>query len=110
ITQLGYSVEDFDVDRALDALAGIGFEQIDAPPITAPGIENLMKMWIRMRGETRELYFADERGLIVQLSDPAYCGGSGPAGTGCAQPESAPDGLIRLQDLNHFTVFLSGGA
>lgn len=110
ITHLGYSVEDFDIERALDALTGVGFEQINAPPITAPGIEQPMRTWIRLRGETRELYFADERGLIVQLSATDYCGGSGPAGTECAQPERAPAGQLSLQDLNHFTVFLSGGA
>lgn len=110
ITQIGYSVEDFEVSRALDALERVGFERIQAPAVTEPGIDHRMKTWIRVRGETEELYFADDRGLIVQLSHPAYCGGSGLAGDGCGQPEPAPNGLIELVDLNHFTVFLNDGA
>lgn len=110
ITHIGYSVADFDLRRATDALIAIGFERIEAPGVTEPGIENRMKTWIRTRGDTQELYFADDRGLIVQLSDPGYCGGSGPYGTQCGVPESAPDGLIELAELNHFTVFLNDGA
>jgi len=110
ITQIGYSVENFEVSQALDALLGVGFERIAPPPISDLGIDHRMKAWIRVRRETEELYFADDRGLIVQLSHPAFCGGSGLAGDGCAQVESAPDGLIELVDLNHFTVFLNDGA
>ena len=110
ITQLGYSVEDYDVARLLAALRRNGFDQIDPPSMTAPGIEHARKTWVRMRGQTPELFFADARGLIVQLSDPAYCGGSGPAGAVCAAPESAPTGLMQLDELNHFTVFVGDGA
>jgi catechol 2,3-dioxygenase-like lactoylglutathione lyase family enzyme len=69
-----------------------------------------MKTWVRTRGDARELYFADARGLIVQLSDPAYCGGSGADGSACAAVEPVPEGLFRLHDLNHFTVFVNDGA
>jgi catechol 2,3-dioxygenase-like lactoylglutathione lyase family enzyme len=110
ITYLGYSVEDYDPDRVLAALRRVGFAQIDAPPITSPGIEHPMSTWVRMRGETRELYFSDARGLIVQLADPRYCGGSGAAGDRCPTPGPVPDGLLRLNDLNHFTVFVNNGA
>ncbi|MGW8368109.1 MAG: VOC family protein, partial [Gammaproteobacteria bacterium] len=65
---------------------------------------------LRMRGDTAELYFADARGLIVQLSDPSYCGGTGPLGNQCSAIESVPDGLLRLDDINHFTAFVSDGA
>lgn len=68
-----------------------------------------MSAWIRMRAETRELYFSDARGLIVQLAGPAYCGGSGLAGDGCDAPEPTPKGLIELNELNHFTVFVNDG-
>jgi catechol 2,3-dioxygenase-like lactoylglutathione lyase family enzyme len=110
ITQIGYSVEGFDVRRVLAALRGVGFARIDAPPITSPGIENPMSTWVRMRGQTPELYFSDARGLIVQLADPAYCGGSGAAGDACGALQRPPPGLIRLNDLNHFTVFVNDGA
>ncbi|MGD8340550.1 MAG: VOC family protein [Gammaproteobacteria bacterium] len=110
ITQIGYAVENYETGRVLAALQGIGFERIDAPAVTDAGIEHRMKTWIRRRGEGEELYFADDRGLIVQLSDPAYCGGSGAAGDECGRPEPTPAGLIRLADLNHFTVFVNDGA
>jgi catechol 2,3-dioxygenase-like lactoylglutathione lyase family enzyme len=110
ITQLGYSVDDYSVERVLGALRNAGFELVESPPVTAPGIDHAMQCWLRLRGNTRELYFSDARGLIVQLSDPAYCGGSGAAGDVCGPAEAAPDGLMRLNELNHFTVFLNDGA
>ena len=110
ITHLGYSVEDFDARRVLAALRELGFAEIGPPPITALGLEHPMSTWIRMRGDTAELYFADARGLIVQLASPAYCGGTGVAGERCSAPEAAPKGLIALSELNHFTVFVSDGA
>lgn len=110
ITQIGYSVEDFDIGRTLGQLTRVGFERIDAPDVTDAGIDHRMTTWIRTRGDTQELYFSDDRGLIVQLSDPNYCGGSGIAGDRCGEPEAVPPGLIELVDLNHFTVFLNDGA
>jgi catechol 2,3-dioxygenase-like lactoylglutathione lyase family enzyme len=110
IRHLGYSVEDFDVERVLEALETVGFERIAAPPPTAAGIDHAMTAWVSERGDTEELYFADARGLIVQLSDPAYCGGSGVAGDVCPVPEAVPAGLMKLQELNHFTVFVNDGA
>jgi catechol 2,3-dioxygenase-like lactoylglutathione lyase family enzyme len=110
ITHLGYSVERFAVDEITDALAAIGFETIDAPPVSDPGIAHAMKQWIRRRGDVVELYFADARGLIVQLSDPTYCGGTGVLGNGCMPVGSAPEAPLRLHDINHFTAFVSDGA
>lgn len=110
ITHLGYSVVGYDTDRVLSALERSGFARIDAPPAADAGIEHAMKMWVRMRGRTQEVYFADARGLIVQLSAPSYCGGPGELGDGCGPAEPAPDGAMRLHDLNHFTVFVNDGA
>ncbi|HEU4618057.1 MAG TPA: hypothetical protein VFV10_08445 [Gammaproteobacteria bacterium] len=110
ITYLGYSVEGFDLERVLAALRSVGFTRIDPPAVTAPGIEHPMSTWVRMRGQTPELYFSDSRGLIVRLADPRDCGGSGPAGEVCTVQEGVPDGLMKLQELNHFTVFLNDGA
>lgn len=110
ITHLGYSVENFDVSTQQEALTGIGYATIDPPALSAPGIENAMCTWVRIRGETPELYFADARGLIVQLSDTEYCGGTGPLGAICGAPETAPEGLFELSEINHFTAFVSDGA
>lgn len=109
-THIGYSVEGFDVTTQQAALNTLGYETIDAPALSAPGIENPMKTWVRMRGDTPELYFSDARGLIVQLSGAEYCGGTGPLGADCAAPEAADAGLFALHEINHFTVFCSDGA
>jgi catechol 2,3-dioxygenase-like lactoylglutathione lyase family enzyme len=110
ITQIGYAVADFELARAQSALKTIGFEPMAPPPVTEPGITNRMKTWVRDRDGTQELYFADDRGLIVQLSSADYCGGAGADGDQCQMPEPAPSGRIRLADLNHFTAFVSNGA
>lgn len=105
ITHIGYAVEDFAADRVQSALVGVGFTRVAAPPDTDSGGAHRLETWIRQRGDTEELFFADAAGLIVQLSHADYCGGSGRNGERCARPEVAPEGLIRLDDLNHFTVF-----
>lgn len=110
ITQLGYSVPGFDLQTQLDALKANGFTEIDAPAITAAGIENTMSTWVRMRGDTPELYFADARGLIVQLTAPSWCGGSGPMGSVCGPLEASEAGMFSLSEINHFTVFCNDGA
>ncbi len=108
-THIGYSVENFDLTTQQAALKALGYETIDPPALSAPGIENPMKTWVRMRGDTPELYFSDARGLIVQLSGDEYCGGSGPLGANCPAPEPVAAGLFQLNDINHFTVFCSDG-
>ncbi len=110
ITHLGYSVPGFDPDAVLDALEGAGFETIDAPPLEAAGSENAMKAWVRMWRGTPELYFADQSGLIVQLQDPSFCGGSGPLGNMCTPTPAPSSGSLALSDISHFTVFNAGGA
>lgn len=110
ITQLGYSVANYDLEANLAALKSGGFREIDAPDITQPGIENAMTTWVRERGDTPTLYFADARGLIVQLTDPSWCGGSGPLGSQCGEPETVAPGLISLGEINHFTSFVNDGA
>jgi catechol 2,3-dioxygenase-like lactoylglutathione lyase family enzyme len=63
-----------------------------------------------MHGTTPTLYFSDARGLIVQLSDPSWCGGAGPLGSECGVPETVAPGPITLGEINHFTSFVSDGA
>ena len=110
ITQLGYSVSNFDPEDTQAALVANGFTRIDPPDVTAPGIDNAMNTWIRERGGTPTLYFSDARGVIVQLTDPSWCAGSGPLGSNCGAPEAVNPGSITLSDINHFTCFVSDGA
>ena len=41
-------------------------------------------------GGTPELYFGDPDGIVVQLQDTTYCGGSGILGSTCGAPEPSP--------------------
>jgi catechol 2,3-dioxygenase-like lactoylglutathione lyase family enzyme len=110
ITHLGYSVDGYDAETVSAALQRHGFGRIDPPPLAAAGFDHPMKTWIRLRGAMPEVYFSDARGLIVQLSDPRACGGTASDGAACDVEEPAPQGPMRLRDINHFTVFVDDGA
>jgi len=110
ITKLGYSVQDFDLVTQHEALVSAGFTEIQAPDVSTPGIENAMSVWVADRHGTPELHFADANGVIVQLVDDSYCGGSGPLGNICEAGEPAPSGLFDLNEINHFTAFVNDGA
>jgi catechol 2,3-dioxygenase-like lactoylglutathione lyase family enzyme len=79
-----------------------------------------MKYRVRMRPEnlggarngTAEVYIGDPDGLVVQLQDDTYCGGAGELGEVCANPPEAPPtkGLIHVEDLSHFTLFVADAA
>ncbi|MEX1033689.1 MAG: VOC family protein [Cellvibrionaceae bacterium] len=60
-------VKDFDVEKIVQTLAERGIQA-----------------QIRMRDETiPELYFTDPNGILIQLQDETYCGGSGVLGNNC---------------------------
>ena len=63
INHVCFGMENFDADAVLKQLSGRG-----------------VKGTIRMRGETKELYFTDPDGLRVQLQDVRYIGGTGVLG------------------------------
>lgn len=105
ISHYGMAVEDFNVDRILNALAGHGVTRAEAmaadSPInrSSPGPRK-----VRVRG-TSEIFVGDPDGIPFQLEDPQYCGGSGSNGTVCSGVEPSPKkGLIALKDLSHFTI------
>ncbi len=110
ITHIGYSVDNFDLAAVQKGLQAAGFSSIQAPALSVAGLDNAMKTWVRMRGATAELYFADARGLIIQLSDSSYCGGSGKQGAVCDKVETVKAGLFKLTEISHFTAFVSNGA
>jgi catechol 2,3-dioxygenase-like lactoylglutathione lyase family enzyme len=113
ISALGFGVEDFSIDGAMKILTARGFS---AAPETAakPGPRQVL---VRVRrqdeggspdGSTRDMFAADPSGVVFQLHDTAYCGGSGPLGKTCGAPEPAPKaGLMALRDLSHFTIAAS---
>jgi catechol 2,3-dioxygenase-like lactoylglutathione lyase family enzyme len=102
ISQFGVSVDDFDVDRTVRVLADHGVERA-----TAVGP---MKVQIKEREGTPEVFLGDPDGLVVQLQDPRYCGGAGALGAVPHVETSAKKGLLTLRDMSHFTVFVSDGA
>jgi hypothetical protein len=77
----------FNPDRVLKQLETYGI----TPRGDAPGPVAPMKSYVTMRMENRggapggtpELYFTDPDGLLMQLQDISYCGGSGLLGDVC---------------------------
>ena len=113
ISALGFGVQDFSVDRAMQALSAHGFT---AAPSTAdkPGPKQILVRTRRQTeggspdGSTRDLFAADPSGVVFQLHDVSYCGGSGALGNACPMPERSPKpGLIALKDTSHFTIAAS---
>jgi catechol 2,3-dioxygenase-like lactoylglutathione lyase family enzyme len=108
------AVENFNADRAMAILARHGVTKAEA---TGGGLSGgAMKARVRMRGPdsggapggTPELYFGDPDGIVVQLQDVRYCGGSGSLGEVCAAAEPSPaKGLLAVRDLSHFTITAS---
>jgi catechol 2,3-dioxygenase-like lactoylglutathione lyase family enzyme len=106
-------VQDFSIDRAMQTLTGNGFTSAPADA-QKPGPKQAL---IRTRraneggsqdGSTRDLFAADPSGVVFQLHDVNYCGGSGALGNVCAMPEPSPKkGIIALKDTSHFTIAAS---
>jgi catechol 2,3-dioxygenase-like lactoylglutathione lyase family enzyme len=83
------TIDDFQHERVLELLAGYGVTR-RADPMGRP-IEPLSAyVTVRMpdRGGaaegTPELYFTDPDGILIQIQDTRYCGGSGYLGEVCA--------------------------
>ena len=61
----------------------LGVNNFDAdesmPRIEVRGVQARM----RTRGELKEIFVSDPDGLLVQLTDTTFCGGSGPRGSVC---------------------------
>lgn len=57
-----------------------GIENFDADATLKQLVDRGIKGNIRLRGETKELYFTDPDGIRVQLQDVKYVGGTGVLG------------------------------
>ena len=81
------NVDAFMPDAVLKALESFGLKARES----APGPAGPMRHYVTMRMENRggapggtpELYFTDPDGLLMQLQDSSYCGGSGLLGEVC---------------------------
>ncbi len=106
-THIGLSVANFNVDQVRETLAGHGIRSSAPPVVAASPMEYASRSWIENRNGTRELYFADEEGLVYHLASESYCGGGGELGDQCQAIEAAPsDGMFELVDYSHFTNFM----
>jgi catechol 2,3-dioxygenase-like lactoylglutathione lyase family enzyme len=103
ISRFGMGVEQFDVDRVVSTLAQHGVTPAD-PADTSSASGGAMKVRVTTRGNTREMFVGDPSGVVFQLHDVSYCGGSGPLGNVCQVQASPKKGLIALKDMSHFTI------
>jgi len=105
IDHWGLAVEDFDVTRVLEKLNALGVTRVTDGQGLSGGA---MHARVATRGDTRELFVGDPDGLVMQLQDPSYCGGSGPLGAACSSVEPAPGGApLPLEGISHLTVNVS---
>ena len=90
ISRFGMGVEQFDPDAVLAILKQHGVTP--AGPAD-PGVSGgPMKVRTTMRGDTREIFVGDPSGIVFQLHDVSYCGGSGPLGNVCQVQPSPSKG------------------
>ena len=105
IDHFGMGVDGFDVDQVLEILEGHGITEGGSSGGLSGGS---LKVRVVTRGSTPEIYLGDPNGLVIQLQDPKYCGGSGPLGDNCVALEDAPDsGSLELIGLSHLTINVS---
>ena len=109
ISAFGFSIERFDVDRALKVLAQHNVTAADASAEKPAALQWLVRTRRADLGGsadgTRDLFVADPSGVVFQMHDVSYCGGAGALGSTCRAPEAAPKrGVMALTDMSHFTI------
>jgi len=87
INHLCLTVPNFDADRILETLERYGVRPRETQSSSVAPMRHYISMRMEDRGGakagTPELYFTDPDGLLVQLQDISYCGGSGVLGSVC---------------------------
>jgi len=90
---------------------GFGVELFDADHIAAELLSHGIRSDIRIRRDSDpavpELKFNDPDGVIVQLQDVSYCGGSGALGNQCSSAAPNPSAPISVRTLNHIHLPVS---
>jgi len=81
------TVPNFDSDRILKTLESYGIKPRETPTSPVAPMRHYVTMRMENRGGSKagtpELYFTDPDGILVQLQDISYCGGSGVLGNVC---------------------------
>jgi hypothetical protein len=82
-----FTVDRFSPDEVLKTLETFGLKPRDSAAGPAGPLRHYVTMRMENRGGapggTPELYFTDPDGLLMQLQDSSYCGGSGFLGNEC---------------------------
>jgi catechol 2,3-dioxygenase-like lactoylglutathione lyase family enzyme len=93
---------------------GFGMDRFDARRVVGMLAAHGLKSDLRMRADSTpavaELKFNDPEGIIVQIQDRTYCGGSGALGSRCRnRPAQRTAGAapIPVRTLNHMTLAVS---
>lgn len=87
----GLGIEGFDADRVSATLLNGGLAKTNAAPAA-------MQFQLRQREGAAELFMGDPDGIVAQLQDLSYCGGSGVLGNICGAVEAAPrKGAARIK-------------
>ncbi|MDH3205061.1 MAG: VOC family protein [Gemmatimonadota bacterium] len=102
IDHWGIAVEDYELGRVMEVLADKGV----ARAIGGQGLSGgAMRARISTRGGTPEVFIGDPDGLVAQLVDPRYCGGTGMLGETCGSVEASPSpGDLALTGISHLTI------
>ena len=102
IDRWGMSIQNFDSEAVIAALTRHGVRQERGGTGLGGGPHRIRSS---IRGNTPEIHMGDLNGLVIQLQDSAYCGGSGPLGATCENVESAPNtGDIAVTGMSHLTI------
>jgi len=109
ISALGFAVEKFDANAALKTLGAHGVMPAEASA-TKPG--PMQSLIVTRKADlggspdgTRDLFVGDPSGVVFQMHDVSYCGGSGATGNVCRMVEpSKKKGVMAVTDMSHFTI------
>ena len=109
ISAFGFAIERFDVDRALKVLGERGVTAADPSASKPAAMQSLVRIRKADLGGsadgTKELFVGDPSGVVFQMHDVSYCGGSGAQGNSCRSVEpSTKKGLMAVTDMSHFTI------
>jgi catechol 2,3-dioxygenase-like lactoylglutathione lyase family enzyme len=109
ISAFGFAVERFDVDRALKILAQHNVTAADGASDKPGALQWLVRTRRADLGGspdgTRDLFVADPSGVVFQMHDVSYCGGTGALGSTCRAAEPSPKrGVMSVTDMSHFTI------
>lgn len=87
INHLCMSMENFNPDAVIKNLESYGIKPRGNPQGNPGPLVHYISLRMENRGGakdgTPELYFTDPDGLLIQLQDTKYCGGSGSLGEIC---------------------------